>query len=182
MTSFEILLPSAEAFAIPDPEPIGPRLSTLDGARIGLVANSFPACAGIFAQLEASFKAVGATTRLVHREYWRTLTEAELDELCAASDAVVVGMGLTPPGSIWCVEDASGAERRGVPAVVGASTFYGSAVADASRMNGMPELRRVLLAHPLPVELNDLTVVVEAAFPAVAAALTSDDAPAEALP
>ena len=72
------------------------------------------------------------------------------------------------------VHDAVRLERRGVPTVVvGTEPFLDEAIEQA-RVLGMPDQRTVLIPHPVQLlTAEQLAQAADAAYPAIAARLTS---------
>ena len=178
--SVAILLPRAEPIA---PERgAAPRLSSLEGRAIGIIRNSFPSAHIILAEIARLLPAT-ATTHVVDRDYWRPLEPADLAALGARSDAVIGGIGHTPPSSSFAIHEAAVLERAGTPTVTLVADRYerlAQVSADGERVHGLS-----LVALPYPLEgraEDELRSLAREAVTAVSQALTAvpDDRPGNA--
>ena len=118
--------------------------------------------------------------RTVERKrYWRPLDPDRIAALAEHADAIIGGLGHTPPSSTWGIHDAIAFERLGVPTVSLATSLYEDLVAATARTEGMPDLKRLILPHPLEGAPNiDLDALATRVVEPVIAALTRADSPA----
>jgi hypothetical protein len=173
-----VLDPHAEQTRRPDPRPVSARRASLAGARIAFVDNGFIATRIVHAVIRASLASEGIVPVIEPKRYWRPLDADRIATLAAEVDAVVGGIGQTPPSSTWGIHDAVALERLGVPTVSLATSVYADLLAGSARDEGMPDVRRVILPHPLEGRPEiAIRAVADAAVGAVVAALTSDAAP-----
>lgn len=144
-----VLAPHAERIQRAPTRPIAPRLTTLQGARIGFVDNGFSAVAILHDELRRGLAAYGIRPMIERKRYWRPLDQDRLDELAAGADAVIGGLCNTPPSTAWGVYDAVELEKRGKPTITLATSHYEDLLAESVLNEGMPDLRRVVLPYPL---------------------------------
>lgn len=153
------------------------RKPDLRGSRVGLLAN-------VKRNAEQFLDEVGALLQRQHgaagmvRRKKLSITDPvppEIrDELVAACDVVVVGVGDCGSCSASAVADGLALEAAGVPAVVVCSDAFGVTADAMAALQGSPGYRYVRIPHPVaplgPGELHDRAM---AALPEIVATLTT---------
>ena len=174
-----VLAPHAEQTYQPEPQPLALRRASLEGARIGFVDNGFVATGVLHDVIRRGLEASGIDATVERKRYWRPLDPDRIAALAENADAIVGGLGHTPPSSTWGIHDAVAFERLGVPTVSLATSLYEDLVAAAARSEGMPDVKRVILPHPLEGAPDvDLDALAARVVEPVIAALTSAGSPA----
>lgn len=169
-----VVAPHAEQTYQPEPRPLAPRRATLEGARIGFVDNGFVATRVLHDVIRRGLEASGVVAIVERKRYWRPLDAERIAALAEHADGVVGGLGHTPPSSTWGIHDAVALERLGVPTVSLATSLYEDLVAAAARSEGMPDIKRVILPHPLEGAPDiDIDAIARRVVEPVIAALTT---------
>ncbi len=148
MSTF-ILDPAAEQLATPPHRPIAARLDGLMGKRLAFVDNGFLSTQVLHDELRDALASSGVVTIVVSKKYWRPITPEGIAALAADVDAVVSGVCNTPPSTTWGVIDSTALERLGTPTVTLATTFFEDLLRETAAGEGVPDLRYVMLPHPM---------------------------------
>lgn len=149
-----------------------PRLTSLAGARIGVMFNAKPKALEMLTALADVLLArhgAGATLTPVRTEGVYLPSKAQFDALAAEADLVLIGLGDCGSCSACSVQVAADFERAGVPAIaICTEPFLRSGQAMAARQ-GLSALEFVTVAHPLSsLTLDEIRERAEAAAPQVA--------------
>lgn len=166
-----VLVPQAERFERPEVRPIAPRLTSLTDTRIAFVDNGFLATAILHHEIRQALAGSSIRSTIEHKRYWQPLDPTRINDLATRIDAVIGGLCHTPPSSAWAVHDAVEFESRGIPSVTLTTAQYEDLVAESAVNEGMPDLRRVVLPHPLEAQPEELVraVAARAVAPIIAA-------------
>ena len=114
------------------------------------------------------------TTQIIDRDYWRPLEPADLRALGARSDAVIGGVGHTPPSSAFAVHEAAVLERAGTPTVTLVADRYERLARVSAEAEGLAGLPLTVLPYPLEGRTEeDLRALAGAAAATVVDALTT---------
>lgn len=135
-----------------------PRLSSFDGATIGIMFNSKPNAATLLtaiAQLLREQFAIKAVLPPVRTEGVFLPSAEQLNTLASQADLVLIGLGDCGSCSACSIQVATDFERLGVPAAAICTTpFLNSGKAMAARQ-GMPDYEFAMVAHPLSSLTDD---------------------------
>ena len=174
-----VLTPHAEQTFQPEPRPLAPRRSSLEGAQIVFVDNGFVATRILHDVIRRQLEGGGIDATVEPKRYWRPLDPDRIAALAEHADAMIGGLGHTPPSSTWGIHDAVAFERLGVPTVSLATSLYEELVTATARSEGMPDVKRVILPHPLEgVPDVDLDSLARRIVDPVIGALTRPDSAA----
>ena len=174
-----VLAPHAEQTLQPEPRPLAARCSSLDGAQIVFVDNGFVATRVLHDVIRRGLEASGIDAIVERKRYWQPLDPDRIAALAEHADALIGGLGHTPPSSSWGIHDAVAFERLGVPTVSLATSLYEELVTSTARSEGMPDVKRVILPHPLEgVPDLDLESIARRVVDPVIGALTTAGSPA----
>jgi hypothetical protein len=148
---------AAEGLVDPRPRPAtrrtpAPRLTTIDGARVGFLHNHKPNAARLFEMIgELLRDRFGAQS--FHLVPTNSLTmpapREVVEPAVKASDVVVVGTGDSGSPSLLTVHDALQVEQFGVPAVPVCTNAFVAGASMVAAMRGAPDLRFAVIEHPL---------------------------------
>lgn len=174
-----LLAPYAEQFQRAEPRPISTRLAGLDGRTIGFIYNGFSSNAIIHAELQALLGPQHVSPIAEHKKsFGRPLDPDQLERLATTADAVISGLCTTPPSTAWGVHDSIELEKRQIPTMTIATSYYEDLLVETAEAEGMPDLRRIILPYPLEGLPDDaVRDVARRMFDAVVAALTDPSAP-----
>ena len=174
-----VLAPHAEKTIQPEPRPLAARPSSLEGAQIVFVDNGFVATRALHDVIRRGLAASRIDAIVERKRYWQPLDPDRIVALAEHADAVIGGLGHTPPSSTWGIHDAVAFERLGVPTVSLATSLYEELVTATARSEGMPDVKRVILPHPLEgVPDVDLDAIARRVVDPVVGALTTAGSPA----
>lgn len=158
-----ILEPTASlAHDITEP---GPDAGSLKGKRIAIridmLWRSWDWVSEIWAE---ELRAAGATVT-----FWRScgrtgeegaVADREYDELLAASDMAIVGLGNCGSCTSWTIADALRAAQTGIPTIAVATAHFEGLARNLARRGGRSGLRLHILPYPLDIlskdEVNDI--------------------------
>ena len=149
---------------LPDSEP-GPELSSLSasptslaGTRIAVLDNGKPNADVVMARAAETLAVrTGATVSLVTKKgpQGRSANAAIpmapdiFDRLRAEADVVITGAADCGSCTAYSVHDAIELEKVGIPAVVVTTTKFEPIAATLSASFGLPEVRTLVLPHPI---------------------------------
>ncbi|UOR01800.1 hypothetical protein MUN77_00280 [Leucobacter allii] len=152
-----------------------PRLSSLQGARIGLLDNT-KHNAGLFlervaARLRADYGAEVALVE-VKRNFSVPLEQEVIDRFAERCDAVIGGVGDCGSCSAAAVTDGIAFQRAGLPAAVVLTDAFAATGSTMARLQGMPDYTWVTTGHPVAVLTpEEVDERARAAVPGIVAAL-----------
>jgi hypothetical protein len=159
--------------------PPAPRLSDLQGKRIGFVDNSkLNADLFIGRLVEALSSRFGATVAHQIRKFAPKdhLTQDDFAKL-SACDAVVLCFGDCGTSTSINVADAVDLERRGVPTATVFSTAFADAACLQAEGRGMHNLHHVRIPHPMHTAPRDVVLQrADASVEGIVACLTRENA------
>lgn len=170
-----VLVPWAEDVAAPAAPPAG-RATTLAGTRLGIVDNGWH-CMHVLTDLltESLTSRFGVAEVVVkHTSGSLTMEAAERADLVRRCDAVVLGIGTCGSCTRWVLKDAVALERAGVPTVSLYTQAFAVLADTLADIEGMPQLPRIVLPHPLnPLPDDEIRSIGQAHVDAVAGALVA---------
>lgn len=156
--SFGFMDPSGGAQAQAETHDAAPRVGSLKGLRVGLLDNSKT-------NAEKYLKMVAdilvdrygvAEVKLFRKEALSKPAPVNvLDEVAAACDFAVTGIGDCGSCSTNSVHDGIEIEKRGIPAVAICTEAFRPGLDALARMRGMPDYRYVIVPHPLGVLFDE---------------------------
>jgi hypothetical protein len=154
---------------------LAPRPRGLDGATIGIMCNvkrNGPELTAAIADLLRAEFDIAGVVGPVRAAGTMLPSQEQLDDMAARCDIVLTGLGDCGSCSACSIHVAADFERRGVPAVaVCTKPFLRSGQAMAARQ-GMPELRFVMVDHPLSsLSIDEIRERAQDALPQVLAIL-----------
>ena len=156
---------------------VAPRLSTFDGATIGIMFNSKPNGATLLtaiADLLAEQFAIKEILPAVRTEGVFLPSPDQLTTMASQADFVLIGLGDCGSCSACSIQVATDFERLGVPAAAICTTpFLKSGRAMAARQ-GMPDYEFAMVQHPLSsLTTDELRERAREAVPQVLSIITA---------
>jgi len=135
-----------------DVTPVAPRVRQLARRRLGILDNSKwnanKLLRGAAAALSAGIE-FGAVNYYVKHSFSKDAHPELIDRIAAENDIVLTAIGDCGSCTSACVRDAIALERRGVPTAVIITTEFVHET-DLTRIAlGMPDLRPVVIDHPV---------------------------------
>lgn len=155
--SFGFMDPSGGATKVELHHP-APRLSSLKGRSVGLLDNSKTNAEKylkMVADILVNRYGVGEVKLFRKEALSKPAPLNVLDELAAACDFAVTGIGDCGSCSTNSVHDGIELEKRGIPAVAICTEAFRPGLDALAKMRGMPDYRFVIVPHPLGVLFDD---------------------------
>lgn len=152
----ELLDPTGQASA--GTSAAAPRLSSLEGKRLGLLDNGKTNAVKYLEMVAAILVeryGVGSVKMFHKAALSKPAKRETLVNLVAESDFVVTGIGDCGSCSTNSVHDAIEIEKLNVPAVAICTEAFRLGLDTLTRMRGMPDHRFAIVPHPLGVLFDD---------------------------
>jgi hypothetical protein len=175
-----VLVPWAEHLGTKVDDP-APRVSSLERGLVGIVDNGWH-CMRIITEvltdaLQEQFGAAGVVVK--HTSGSLTMTTADRADLQRRCSAVIVGIGACGSCTRWVLKDAVELERSGTPTVSLYTEAFDILAVTLARTEGMADLPKVLLPHPLnSLPDDEIRLAAHASIDRVARALLVATVPA----